>query len=136
MIATLEKIACEEGLPFRYGKWKEGNVLADDEPDGRWLFQNGYVNGTFGLSSDNSIDITYNVNLWLWADSQLSDLPEKRGPELLDLNLQAIRLYKRLSMYGEVSRATFVEGINLFDRNLDGINLVFTFTPFDLFTLC
>lgn len=137
MIATLEQIALSENLPFRYGTLPEENAThADDEPAGDWLFQEGYLNGTMRINDDNTVILQYNVTLWLLADSRLAHLPQDRGPELIAIMARLTKIYRKLANHGEVGTASFREGINLLDRNLDGIRLFFTFTPNQALKVC
>ena len=136
MLATLETIAQTEGLPFRYGYRPDENILADNQITDRWLYQEGYLNGTIRLDADNSISLTYTVNLWLLTLSALPLLPAERGPKLIALLDQLIRIYRRVGAFGSLGPASFIEGINLFDRNADGIRLSFSFTPFSPITVC
>ena len=129
MLATLESIARAEGLPFRYGSTSSENIAADDQIDGEWLYQEGYLNGQLRLDSDNAVSVTYTVNLWLMNPSALDALPAQRGPQLIAILLRLIRIYRRIAEHGTVGTANFIEGINLLDRNVDGIRMTFTFTP-------
>ncbi len=137
MLATLQTVAQQEGIDFRYGTLPEENQEADDSPvDGDYLFQEGYLSGTLKLNNDNSLTLTYSVTLWYMAQSKLADRPEDRGPELLRILNSMVRIYRKLGGFGELSPAQFQEGINLLDRNVDGMRLKFTFTPFTPLTVC
>ena len=136
MLATLETIAESEGLPFRFGSLFDENISADSQISGDWLFQEGYLNGSLRLEADNSVSITYTVNLWILAPSNLADRPARRGPELIGLLGKLIRVYRKISNYGNVGPGNFIEGVNLLDRNVDGIRLSFSFTPLLPFSVC
>ncbi|ARK09006.1 hypothetical protein A6C57_01025 [Fibrella sp. ES10-3-2-2] len=136
MLATLETIALEEGLPFRYGKMPDENDAADDELASQWLFQEGYLNGTLRLDPDNAVTVTYTVSLWILLDSRLAYIPADRGPQLVALLQRLVRIYRKLGNHGSLGTASFIEGVNLLDRNVDGLRLNFSFTPTLPFTVC
>lgn len=131
MLDDLQTIADTLDLAFYYGESQALNIKADAVRDDQLvLFHEGYVAGQITESQQGAFEPVYSLKLWLLIPSKLSDNPDQRKPRFMQLNaLMLTRLLPAIERNYELSSISIVEGLNLKDRNLDGLRVTLTAKP-------
>ncbi|GAB3552878.1 hypothetical protein [Spirosoma fluminis] len=145
MLSTLDQITQTLGLVFLYGEPQAFDVEADRETDpglntpGREqfiLYHEGYVGGPLREDAQGAFEPNYALKLYVLLPSQQTDQPVHRRPGFEQLEPLLYHVLDKLRKDYVLSGMIMKEGINLTNRNLDGIQVALTATPKILSVLC
>ncbi len=140
MLSDLSAIAAALSLSFLHGDAGQINKRVDDVRLFPLLYVEGYAKGRIAIDQQvGKMRLSYDLDLWLIAESELADEPETRAVQLATLEMLMLRIIKAVQAIAELpAEIPFSQGIDIngLDRNADGIRFSFTATPFIQHRIC
>lgn len=130
MLSLLQTIADTYGLTFIYGEAEAFNQLADNVIDGqKVLYHEGYVAGPLSIDQQGAFDQSYDLRVYVLLASELADTPLERRPGFEELEPLLHRILDSISKHYILTPGRVQEGLNLTNRNLDGLRFIGTANP-------